>query len=561
MALSELPLLVIIQITIIHYSLASYKMNSRSLYFCIIWLLVFICFLPALNNSLLDWDDAAYVVDNVQVHSLNAATVKWAFGTFYLNYWAPLTMLSLALDYAIWGLNPLGYHLTNNILHSFCAAFSFLVCLELILAHDKSSRENGQVGITDSYALICAGLAALFFALHPLRVESVAWVTERKDVLSLFFGLPALLLYLRYARAEASAGKGYYMFSLLFFTLSLCSKPLLITLPLILMVLDWYPLNRLQSAGATSRIAREKIPYFLLSCGTALLTMGAHKAFDPVDTYTRVLNAFKSVVYYLWLTVWPISVSPFYVHPNAIHGLPTVYALSIVLIGIITLCCVKFIQRQPVLLAVWLIYLLALAPFLCITKQIGPQAMAGRFTYLAGLPLAMLCSLGGCWCYCRSAKVRTAKVALAAGLFALLSTNVMLTLRDITFWKDDVTLWSRVIELYPDTGRAYFQRGYARSIKGDYPLALADMERAIAIASGKGYRFMEELYLERARIYAKSGEFALAIADFTRALETASGSNRGLILYERGTTYQKAGMSDLAEADARMSRMVEGARK
>ncbi|MBI5483418.1 MAG: tetratricopeptide repeat protein [Deltaproteobacteria bacterium] len=529
--------------------------------FAVVVTITLICFAPDLGNSLLDWDDAGYITENTHIHSLSLKTVWWAFSSFYLNYWAPLTWLSLALDYAVWGLNPVGYHLTNNILHAFNAGLFFLICMELLAIRSPGFlRVNEDAPFLHIRSqLLCAVLAALFFAIHPLRVESVAWATERKDVLSLFFGLPAVLFYLRHSRSSASAAMSPdYWLSLLLFTLSLLSKSMMVTLPVVLLVLDWFPLKRLQPSCIAATLT-EKAPFFILSGAASLLTVKAQAdmlaSSDHITMFTRLLNAFNSIWAYLQLTVWPLNLSPFYVHPVSIMHLTPGNVLPIVFFVVVTICCVMTFRRVPVFMAVWLIYLVTLLPFLGITQS-GPQAMAGRFTYLAGLPLALLFSLGVMYIVMRLRGSPAATVTLGSTVTVLLLACGYLTVREIAFWKDDVTLWTRVIEMSPDTGRAYFQRSYAYRLKHDYQHALADIERAIAIAARKNYRAMHELYWKRAAIRLDMGEYANAVTDYTRALESVADSSRAMILYERGLARQKLGSTDLANEDFRMSEMV-----
>lgn len=537
-------------------------MNRRWICFWLVCSSVFISFLPDLRNSLLDWDDAGYILENSNIHSLSFEMASWAFSSFYLNYWAPLTWLSLAVDYSIWGSDPVGYHLTNNIFHAINAGIFFLICLELLaIRRPMFQQDDGDMAFLHSRSqLRCAMLAAVFFAVHPLRVESVAWATERKDVLSLFLGLPSILFYLRHIRTTCSRSTGshhnatgqisfYYWFSLAFFSLSLMSKSLVITLPVVLLVLDWFPLQRMKP-GIMARVLLEKVPYFLLSGASAVLTMSAQaQVIEPINLYTRVLNAFSSIIAYLSLTVWPFDLNPFYVHPFNIHELTFEYVLPIVLFFGITLCCGLLLRRQPVFMAIWLIYLVTLLPFLGLTQQIGPQAMAGRFTYLAGLPLALLFSLGINAVSASFGASRTARIALWSAVALLLLTNTYLTVRDIAFWKDDVTLWTRVIELSPSTGRAYFQRSHAYYLQRNYPKSLSDIEKAITIAASKQYRAMHELYQKRGIIHGDMGDFALAVEDYTKALETAAAGKRSEIVYARGLAYQKMGRDDLANKD------------
>ena len=529
--------------------------------FAIVAFLTFICFLPDLGNALLEWDDSGYILNNTHIHTLSLETFRGAFGDFYLNYWAPLTWLSLAFDYALWGTNPVGYHLVNNLLHALNAGMFFLVSRELLSAH---ARTGAGDPISSRVSLYCALLAALLFAIHPLRVESVAWATERKDVLSLFFGLPAVLFYLRHVRTTESRTWSFtfwYVLSLVFFLLSLLSKSLVITLPAVLLVLDWFPLKRLKTTGIPALLL-EKLPYFLLSGVVSLITMRAQvnaiTSFEQINLFTRVLNGFNSIMAYVRLSVWPFDISPFYVHPNTITSVSLDYAVAILFFVVVTLFCILTLKRLPILMAVWLIYLITLLPFLGFT-QVGPQAMAGRFTYLAGLPLALLFAVGVTFLYARIADSRSATVTLGIGVALLLSLNGFLTVREISFWKDDVTLWTRVIDLSPHvSGRAYFQRSNAYRISRDYQRSIEDIDKAFVIAKKKNYNAMHELYVARAGIYSDMGAFAEVVADYTKALETAPATSRKMIFYERGTVYKKMGKFELADEDFKQSENIAG---
>lgn len=529
---------------------------TRNKLFAAIFVVTFLCFSPSLANKLLGWDDAGYIIENTNIRSLSMETFRWAFGSVYLNYWAPLTWLSLAVDYAIWGTNPAGYHLTNNVLHALNAGIFFLISHELIEVHKERSKQDGRLRFPANQALCCAALAAVFFAIHPLRVESAAWATERKDVLALFLGLVSILFYLRHAYCSEGRGKvlsPFYWWSLAFFLLSLCSKSMMVTLPIVLLVLDWFPFGRFRYLGVGWLIL-EKLPYFLFSAVVSLVTMRANAhVIEPIDWYTRLLNACKSVAAYLYLTLWPTGVSPFYVHPFKINGMTMDYFIPIIVLGAITICCILTMKRMPVLMAAWLIYLAALLPSLGITQQVGAQAMAARYMYFPGLSLALVVALGVTVLYARNVASRPASLGLGIVVGLILTVNTFLTVRDIAYWKDDVTLWTRVIELSPNTGRAYFQRSRAYRLKGDYPNSLSDMERAISIAAGKRYRAMYELYRSRAAIYAEMGEFASVVADYSKALETATGGVRQMTIYQRGLAYQRLGKVDLANEDFRES--------
>jgi hypothetical protein len=537
--------------------------------FIAVVVLTFLCYLPDLKNDLLYfWDDAGYIRLNTYIRSISIETVRWAFTSFWCNFWAPLTWLSLALDYAIWGLNPIGYHLTNNILHALNAGMFFYLSLELFTVRRAANRSQGSecTNHYENVALWCSLLAALFFSIHPLRVESVAWAAERKDVLSLFFGIPAVFAYLKHARFCLSqpesivhrfyffAFSPYYWLAFVFFCLSLLSKPMLVTLPVVLLILDWYPIERVHKMGMQKIIA-EKIIFFIVSVIVALISMAAQKpqmmSLETSDIFSRILNAAKSIVSYLWLTVWPVDINPFYVHPGNIPVLTPEYAFSVIFVITVTVSCIVLAKRHPFFLVVWLLYLATLFPILGFT-QVGPQAMAARFTYAPSLPISLFVAVIVSAPIFRHPTSRLSVVMMSSIISLIVLFWCCVTVRHISFWKNDVTLWTRVIDLNPQaTGRAYFQRSHAYNMRGEHMLALADLNRALDIAKQKKYRALHEIYQVRAQILDKMENYNGAIADYTRALETATAQEQPMLYMARGEVYQRIGETARAAEDIR----------
>jgi tetratricopeptide (TPR) repeat protein len=531
----------------------------------------FACFLPALRNGLLAWDDAGYITQNPHIRSLSLETVRWAFGEFWCNDWAPLTWLSLAADHAVWGLDPVGYHLTNVALHAANAA------LFLVLARRLLGAREG--------ALATATLAALLFALHPLRVESVAWAVERKDVLSVFFGLLAALAWLAHTqgRADRAAGRARgpagetsarsaaaaearllrtrvaYPASVALYAASLCTKAGLVPLPAVLLVLDWFPLRRFRTEGAR-RLLLEKVPYLLVAAPVAWLTVQAHapqtKTLAQVDLPTRVVLAARALLEYLRLTVLPYDVSPAYLHPGNIGPLHAGHVLAVLAALALMAGAALAARRLPAIAAAWAVCLLTLAPVSGLLQN-GPQWMAGRFTYVPSMALALVAALGAT-ALVRSVSSGAARGALfAAGAAALLACAA-LTVRDLGWWRDDVTLWTRAIELAPRaSGKQYAIRAAAYRARGEYPRALADLDAALAIAHKKGYAAAHEIVAARARVLRDMGETDAAIAELGRALESAEGADARAYLMERAALHQARGDAARAEEDLRLASSPE----
>ncbi len=544
--------------------------------FLVIIIVTLLCFLPDIyNDLLLTWDDGATIINNEHIRHLNFDTLLWAFSDFYCSDWLPLVWISFALEYAVWGLNPAGYHLTNNIIHALNAGMIFLLFLELLRVYIALNRTDNAKSsmLSGNGAIFCALLAALLFAIHPLRVEAVAWATGRKDVLSLFFGLPAVLAYLQHAQVSITRTQNtahplsftttaFYWPSVVLYCLSLFSKPMLVTLPLILLVLDWYPLERFNRQDIKGLLL-EKTPYAICAGFISVIIMNAHAgAVMPMsesNMLSRALIAIKSIMSYIYVTLWPIELSPFYLHPLNVSMLTREYAIPVLFLTAFTLCAALLIKRQPVLISAWLIYLLTLIPVLGFT-QVSLTAMADRYTYVPGIPISLLCALGLTALLARLSDFRYLTYAVRTGILLMLLTGIYLTERQITFWKDDVALWSRAIDVQPHfSGKMYFQRSMAFTLKGEHQKALADINEALAIATRKNNRIaMREVVATRARILNQLRDLDGAIADYTSAIALDNAPERSAYFFERGNIYLEMGRIDLANEDFRLARMIDG---
>lgn len=499
-------------------------------------------FLPSLRNDFVTtWDDDGYVLFNPHIRELSFQTVRWAFTEFWCNYWAPLTWLSLAVDHAAWGLDPVGFHLTNVVLHALSAGLFLLVAHRLLAFAPAAS---GGEGDADARALPAAALAALLFALHPLRVESVAWVTERKDVLSVALGLGAVLAYLHHARAAAvraaapggargAPGRAYAL-SVALYALSLLAKSHLVSLGVMLLVLDAFPLRRPAREG-WRRLVLEKVPYLALAVPVAVLTALAHrpqtKSLADIDLATRVVVASRSLLTYLRLTVLPLDVSPVYLHPGNLRSLAAGDVLAVLAVLALAAALALSARRAPAVAAAGAIWAISLGPVSGLLQN-GPQAMAGRFTYVPSMASALLAAAGLAALHRRAGA--GGRRALAAAVAVALAAYVALTVRDVGWWRDDVTLWSRAIDLNPGaTGKQYFLRAIAHQARGAWGPALVDLDEAQAIAARKGYRAAHEIMVARARVFRDMGDRARAIAEYERAAAVSPGREAQAYLAER----------------------------
>jgi tetratricopeptide (TPR) repeat protein len=434
-----------------------------------------IVYRPVCNYAFVNLDDPDYVQDNPLLH----ACPLRAFTTIQAGYWIPLTWLSYQLDHWLYGLSPGGYHRTNLLLHIVNVTLLFLLLCRL------------------TGATLPSGFAAALFALHPLQVESVAWVTERKDVLSTFFGLLALHAYAGYARRPSVVR---YLLVMLWLALGLLAKPMLVTLPCILLLLDYWPLQRkiiakckLQNANCKMQIGNlhfairlvlEKLPLFALALAASIVTVFAQRHDDAVRTLdqfslsARLGNALISYVSYVQKLIWPVDLAVFYPHP----GVPAAWhmAAAIILLAAVTGLVVWQARREPYLLVGWLWFAGTLFPVSGV-MQAGWQGMADRFLYVPSIGLFVafafaLRELKPIWDF--RLMNFDLRFALALVLLAILSAR---TADQVRHWQDSITLWEHTRLVTPDNFYARFSYGAALLDAGRVAEAAEQFERAIEL--------------------------------------------------------------------------------
>lgn len=506
-------------------------------------------FSSALNNGFVDFDDIGYVIENRHIDQLNWHTLVWAFTSYHEANWHPLTMLSLALDRQLWGMNPAGFHATNLVLH---AGSTFIACLVFndIIRLAYAKKSSGQA----EWIVIAAGIsAALFFSLHPLRVESVVWASERKDVLSMFFFVASIWWYLRFVKAAGDAAVGRrtaqraYAMMLLAALCSLMSKPSAVSLPIVLLIIDWHPLARIYNRTTLISALKGKIPLFLMALGTAMLTVRAQQfaitMAPDVDLPSRLLVACKALFYYLWKMLCPTALGPYYPHPGWLASAqfleyaPYVMALMAVLAIAVVTC-----RRQyNNLTAVLLFYLVALTPMLGIV-QVGGQWIADRYSYLPALAVSLFWGGGAVllasvlWHSGR----RYAAIVVALLLASQLLVYSVMTRQQILVWKSTETLASREIELFPSqAGAAYYSRSRYRLHNGHCEAALDDIDKALSIALRRQLmNKYTELSLARAEIFSCLGR----IDEARTALDWAGQTGKSEQQPEITETRQRLGI-------------------
>ncbi len=444
-------------------------------------IITFAVYEPVLHNGFISFDDDSYIYANPHITSgLNIKNIVWAFTNIHSNNYHPLTSISHMLDCQFFGLNPPRHHSINLIFHIANTALLFFVL----------SRMTNRVWPS-------AFVAALF-ALHPMHVESVAWASERKDVLSTFFWLLTMFAYWRYVQ---QSGKGRFILTLVLFTFGLLSKPMLVTLPCILLLLDYWPLDRLKNIKF-KQLVIEKIPFFVLSAILCIITlavqgkMGMVKDISRFPLAWRVENAVASYVIYIGKMFWPFNLAIFYTHPlNTVPLWRTLAALG--LLVIVTIFVICKIRSKPYLAIGWFWFLGTLVPVIGLF-QVGLQAYADRYTYIPYIGLFIIIT----WLVCDVADNLPKKKTILSITAALVLFAIgVKTYAQTMFWNNDFLLYSHAVNVTENNWWAHHFLGRAMAEHGDYENAVAQLEKSVEIYPDNA----EALYI-LAQTYIMTGD-------------------------------------------------------
>ncbi len=501
----------------------------------------FAVFLPALRNGFVDWDDRANLVDNPHYRGLGWGQIRWMLTSLQMGHWVPLTWVTFGVDYLVWGMNPFGYHLTNLLLHTATACAFYFVALRLL--------PFSVADLGGSTLRVGAGVSALFFAIHPLRVESVAWATERRDVLSGLFFILTILGYLKASAANEAWRRRWLAASVGCYALALMSKATVMTLPVTLLLLDWYPLGRLGRrwqewiAPEARQVWMEKIPYLLLGMAGASMALYAQAAnrlptpFEDLPLLGRVSIALWSFWFYWWKTLLPFGLSPLYEAPPQVNPLDPRFLGSGIAVGVITAGLLLLRRRWPAGLAVWIYYGVTLAPVSGLAHG-GPQLTADRYSYLSCLGWALLVGAGVVWVAVGASKGSLLSPSWGYGMGAasaawLIALGV-LTWQQVHVWRDTKTLWTYTLSLYPNSSFAHNNLGALLARQGKLDEALVHYRKALEVNPD----------LEKAAVYLgvilyAKGNVAEAIEHYQRVLQLNPGfaevhNNLGALLDRQG---------------------------
>jgi tetratricopeptide (TPR) repeat protein len=484
------------------------------------------------NNDFIYFDDPSYVTQNRPVKAgLTKDSLAWAFCTFHASNWHPLTWLSHMLDCQLYGLNPAGHHLTSLFFH-----LANTLLLFLVLRESTGRRWP---------SFLVAGL----FALHPLHVESVAWVSERKDVLSTFFWMLTILTYIRYVQRPTFH---LYLLTLFLFVCGLLAKPMLVTLPFVLLLFDYWPLGRIRSGvrypiklaqgnlyGApmpTSHLVWEKIPFFVLAAASSIVTFLAQaegraiQSLDAIPLQARIFNAVFSYLRYMAKALWPNDLAVFYPHPGNTLGSWVALGSALILI-FFTILVLRQALSRPYLTVGWFWFLGTLVPVIGLI-QVGMQAMADRYTYIPLVGLFVVAAWGLADLLEKIRFHRSLSVLFTA---VILCAFILVTWQQVKYWQDTLSLFHRALKVTKDNYAAHFVIARVEGERGTMDRAFFHYNKAVEIHPA----FVAMMHNRVGYHLAEQGQLEAAVAQFTKALEIRSDyasahNNLGVVLARKG---------------------------
>ena len=497
-------------------------------------------FSQTIHYNFVNFDDDLYVYNAPAIRAgptLNG--IAAAFTSPHAGNWHPLTTLSHILDCGLYGLNAGGHHATNVVLHTIAALLLFRVLRQMTDAFWKSA------------------IVAALFAVHPLHVESVAWVSERKDVLSAVFFFLMLDAYVRYARAASITR---YLVVIALFVAGLMSKSMLVTAPIVLLVLDYWPLRRFKQIASTTgkakilrsdnqrriiqRLFLEKVPLLILSAGVGIITFALQKraagSIPSLPFLWRAQNAVVSYVIYAWKTLWPTHLAVFYPHPNdTLATWQVILAMAFLLA--ITCAALVWRDKRPYLFTGWFWYLVMLVPVIGLV-QVGEQGHADRYTYLPSIGLFLI-AVWAAGDIAAVGQVRLWRAVATAGTVMIVAALACTAFAQTSYWQNSETLWTHTLAVTTDNDVAHNNLGYLCVDRGELDKAMSHFEAASKIRSGKldphynlGTAFVE---MNLGDALARKGQPDEAMAHFEQAIKlqpdyAEAYYNRGNVLYAKG---------------------------
>jgi tetratricopeptide (TPR) repeat protein len=520
-----------------------------------VMVLTLAAFFPALSNDFVNWDDDKMLYDNPLYRGLGWDQLRWMFTTFLMGHYQPLSWVTFAIDYMLWGMDPFGYHLTNVLLHTANAVLFYLVSRQLLCAalSVSAGTNNWRLDFT-------AGLAALLFAIHPLRVESVAWATERRDVLSGLFYFTTIYFYLRTVEStHPSTRRRWIGVTVAAYLLSLLSKATAITLPVVLLILDIYPLRRLAGSPLNwlkreSRgVLYEKLPFVIFAIGFAVAALiaqqitGALKPLEQFGVISRVFQAGFAFMFYLGKTLWPIGLAPIYELPIDVGSWFWLFVISSVATVALTIALYLLKRRWPAVFACWVYYVVVLAPVTGIAQS-GPQLVADRYSYLACLGWPLL--IGGgflrIWQSGNNNQNHSRAFVATGAVVIIIFLLAVLTWNQTEVWRTAQSLWQHAIAVRPTSSIAHYNLGRTYEREENSGQAIKHYRQAITINPT-----YSKAHFNLARLLALEGFESEAMQHYRRVLEIRpdhadAHNDLGLLLEMKGE--EAAALSEFQKA-------------
>jgi len=532
-------------------------------------LITLLAYGPVAHNHFVVYDDGEYVTDNSMVlNGLTWAGIKWAFTTGHASNWHPLTWLSHMTDCELFGPNAGAHHAVNMLWHTANTVLLFVLLLRLT---DRRPAARPGTAFPPAGNLWPSAFVAALFAWHPLHVESVAWISERKDVLSTFFALLTLLAYVKAAPHATGHGSRSYVFALIFFALGLMAKPMLVTLPFVMLLLDYWPLGRMPDFGfrisesktATgpasqlstfSRLLFEKWPFFFLAAVSCVVTYLAQRHGEAVMTIQqlpldlRMENALISYERYLARAFWPLDLAVFY--PLTIHlsWYKAMTATAVGLLGGITWLAWRIRRPCPYLLVGWLWFLGTLVPVIGLV-QVGSAAMADRYSYfpLIGVFIAVTFGFRDL-----ANRFKFPKAAVAAAAVLILAACLVLTEKQVRYWYDSESLFAHTLAITQDNYNARIDYGVALEQKGRLAEALAQYEEAERLSPENS-----QAHYDTGNLLLKMGRLPEALSELQQAVQISP--QKPLMHNCLGIVFTELGRFDEAEKEFKETERLDPA--
>ena len=502
------------------------KQGLHYLYLVIIIVTAIIAYIPSLNNDFVNWDDIIYVMNNDMIKSITFENFSKIWSSVWMGNYHPVTLLSFAFDYHLFQMTSHGYHYHNLILHLVNTILVYFFCYHLF-------AKNTTI----------ASIVALLFAIHPMHVESVAWISERKDLLYTLYYILALISYVFYCTRKKI---GYFLLALLFFVISLLSKAQAVTLPLILLLIDYY-----LSRKFTVISILEKVPFFLLALACGIVAIFAQKADNSINAvgltgFSSLFYGFYSIWVYLFKLVIPVHLNCLYEYPFTGSGnVPFYIYLSPVIVLLLVVTLFLTWKKQPYITFGILFFLFAIFPVLQFLP-VGQAIVAERYSYIPYIGLFVIAGFG--FEAIRKKMNANRKRMITYAGFVVIFLFFIFTWSRAAVWKDSVSLWTDVMEKNPKSVTAYINRGYIynQDPYKQYDKAIKDCNDGLKVDSNSF-----KLYINRGTSFRKLAMYDLALADFSKAIQKNPKSydtylDRGILYTDQFAKYD-LGIADFRE--------------